>query len=212
MTRPALLALLLLSVAACRRGTDVTVHVATPPADTVAPIVPPAPATPAPATPAAAPDTTASARPALALDPEGLRLVTTSTGSTRLVAFGTPQADAVRGLRTALGAPTEESANDECPAGPLEFASFRSGVTAWFQNGAFVGWGVDERTDRTMRTMAGVGVGTTRRGLDSVVTATVAESTLGTEFDAGGLYGILSGPRPTDRIVYLWAGIGCNFR
>ncbi|QLQ12939.1 MAG: hypothetical protein HZY74_06035 [Brevundimonas sp.] len=44
----------------------------------------------APATEAAPAKTDATAAPAFALDPEGLRIVNTETGASRLIAFGTP--------------------------------------------------------------------------------------------------------------------------
>jgi hypothetical protein len=40
----------------------------------------------------------------------------------------------------------------------------------------------------------------------------VQESTLGHEFDAGGLFGVLDGSSPGARIDVLWAGASCTFR
>jgi hypothetical protein len=60
--------------------------------------------------------------------------------------------------------------------------------------------------------MSGVRVGSTRAELEAAYAAEVAESTLGTEFNAGGLGGLLSGPGKDARITDLWAGINCFFR
>lgn len=164
-----------------------------------------APATPAAETPAEAP---AAAAPALALDGDGFRLVDPDSGSTRLLAFGAPIDQAVTALTAARGAPTEQGQNPECGAGPLDFANFGDGLTVWSQDGLFVGWAVNQAG---LSTMNGIAVGATRAQLEGSGTeVSVQQTTLGTEFAAGEIYGLLDGPQGA--VANLWAGISCNFR
>jgi hypothetical protein len=147
----------------------------------------------------------------LALDGEGLRLVDTSSGGTRLLAFETP-ADQVLSALGRLGrAEPERSTNDECGAGRLDFAEWPDGFRIVLQEDRFVGWFLGEATPG-LATMSGVRVGSTRAELEAAYAADIAETTLGTEFNAGGLGGLLSGPGKDARITDLWAGTNCFFR
>jgi hypothetical protein len=145
----------------------------------------------------------------LALDGEGLRLVAGGTGSTRLIPFETPEAQVLATLQPLRGAPTERATNEECGAGPLSFADWSDDFQLVFQEGRFVGWSTDERG---LTTMSGVGVGSTRAELLGAYAADIGESTLGTEFSAGGLGGLLSGPGAAARVTTIWAGTICAFR
>jgi hypothetical protein len=60
--------------------------------------------------------------------------------------------------------------------------------------------------------MNGIGVGSTRAQLDAAFDPQITQSSLGTEFSAAGLGGVLESPAPTARITSLWAGTGCIFR
>jgi hypothetical protein len=62
------------------------------------------------------------------------------------------------------------------------------------------------------RTTAGIGIGSTRRELDAAYQAEVAESTLGQEFTAGEIGGLLTSAAPDGRVEALWAGMTCHFR
>src|SRR3546814_13009983 len=66
--------------------------------------------------------------------------------------------------------------------------------------------------DDGLGTMAGITRGSTRSDLESAYAAEVGETTLGTEFTAGGLSGLLDGNGPTAYITTLWAGTTCAFR
>ncbi|MBX3480686.1 MAG: hypothetical protein KF842_09805 [Caulobacter sp.] len=183
-----------------------------PPAAPKTPQPPAAPAAPqAPETPAAMPaEPPKPEGPLLALDGEGIRLVRPN-GSTALLPFGRPTAEAVAALSTALGAPVDRGTNAECGAGPTEIVRWGGGFSAMFLEGKFNGWSADRRKGLT--TMNGIGVGSTRAELfASYGDASVEDSTLGTEFSAGGLGGLLSGTGATARIETLWAGDICAFR
>lgn len=157
----------------------------------------------------------ASTSAVLALDVDGFRILQPS-GSTQPLAFGTPSDVALETITRLQGAPMDQGTNEQCGVGPLGFSAWRDGLIVWTQDGAFAGWALSgwasngAKSDLT--TMAGIGVGSTRAELDAAVVADVYESTLGMEFAAGGLIGILSGPGPRDTITNLWAGVFCIFR
>lgn len=190
-------------VAACGQPSEEST-----PAAAAGPAAPTATAEPAaPATPAAA-----AASGAVALDQEGLRLVS-DTGSTRLVAFGVPTADAVAALSSVLGAPADRSTNSECGAGPTEFVSWPNDLDALFLDGKFSGWSLGSRSDGKVTTMDGIGVGSTRQQLtESFGNLTVEASTLGIEFTAGDIAGILDKDGPAGKVETIWGGTSCVFR
>ncbi len=159
----------------------------------------------------------AQAKPSLAvlaLDTQGLRVVNASTGATRAIAFGTKEADVVSILTNLRGKPRDRGVNQECGAGPLGFASWADGLSLRFNKGRFAGWSVDGRSNgaNKLTTINGVGTGSTRTQLNKAYTVKVSQSSLGTEFSAGGLGGLLSGNKPTDRVTSLWSGTTCLFR
>lgn len=165
----------------------------------------PAPSASAGATPSPSP----SVAPALAIEGEGLRLFDPATGSARPIPFGTPWDQALAALAV-RGAPAT-GRNEECGAGPLDFARWDD-LTLYGQDGAFVGWFADRGAQGRIATAAGVGPGTSRLDLEAAYAVEVFESTLGTEFVAGDLYGLLDSPHPDSPITALWAGTSCNFR
>jgi hypothetical protein len=61
--------------------------------------------------------------------------------------------------------------------------------------------------------MSGIGVGSTRAELQAAYAAAAVDSTtLGVEFTAGGLQGVLESDARTAPIVALWAGAACVAR
>jgi len=150
----------------------------------------------------------------LALDSEGLRVVNASTGATRSLAFGMKEAEVVSILTNLRGKPRSRGENKECGVGPLRFASWADGLTLQFDKGRFAGWNVDGRRSgaNKLTTIAGIGTGSTRTQLNKAYTVKVSQTTLGTEFSAGKLGGLLSGTKPTDRVTSLWSGTTCFFR
>ena len=145
---------------------------------------------------------------ALALDGEGLRLVNPETGSTRLIPFGGAQTETLAALAGPLGAPSETGSNAECPPGPLDFATFGEDMTLYFQDGAFAGW-FTRAADQS--TMNGIAAGSTRAELEgSGSEVEFTETSLGEEFDLGGVYGIMN--EDASAVDLLWAGANCFAR
>ncbi len=151
------------------------------------------------------------AEPAVNLAPDGLSLVL-PTGATRHMTFGMPRDVATRAIAAALGGPIEEGDNQECGAGALSFASFRGGLGLYFDGGKFVGWDLDGRDGGRFATAAGVGIGSTRKQLESATAIRIEDSTLGVEFSAGDLSGLLSSRDPDGEVTNLWAGTTCIAR
>jgi hypothetical protein len=166
---------------------------------------------PEPASPEAAASvaSTSPEHTALALDPEGLRVFDTRTGASRLLRFGMAEEATVSALTSILGAgPSEQGDIEICTA---RFARWKSGLGVWFSEGSFTGWGVSEGATG-LATVSGVKPGSTRAELEATHAASVYESSLGAEFTAGALAGVLSSDAPDARITQLWAGNTCIAR
>ncbi|MBB5709611.1 hypothetical protein [Sphingomonas xinjiangensis] len=153
----------------------------------------------------------AAKTPALGLSPDGLTLVS-ADGSARQVNFGIAQDDAMRAASVVAGKPGNPMLNPDCPSGPLDSVDFADGLTLFFEGARFVGWDVDDTEPGRFTTMSGVGIGTTRRAMERSVVIEVENTSLGHEFRAGALSGLLSAPGETGRVMQLWAGTTCIFR
>ena len=153
---------------------------------------------------------TASSDPALAplvLEGHGLRLSGVAPGTE--LPFDSPKPATIEAVTKALGRPpTELGTNDECGGGGLEFAAWEGEITAWFENERFVGWDSKGK----LKTPGGIGIGSSRADLAPLRGLEVEESTLGTEFRAGGLSGILESKAPDAKVIHLWGGSTCVFR
>lgn len=121
-----------------------------------------------------------------------------------------PWAQVTRAL--AFRGPASTGIIGECGAGALDYASWPDGLTLYAQDGELIGWALDERANGALGTAANVGPGRTRRDLESAYSAEFSQTTLGTEFAAGGVYGVLDGPGPSALITAMWGGTSCNFR
>lgn len=198
------IALAMILAAGCQA--DPAPNAAAPNAQTNATAVDP-PAPPAPAAPGIA-----EQGPALAIEGEGLRLFDRETGSARPIPFGTAQAQTLAAL--AFRGPPGTGTNSECGAGPLDYANWPDGLSLLFQDGKFAGWSVDARSGGAITTANGVGTGMTRAALEGSfgIPVTVSETTLGDEFTAGALRGLLDGPGQSAKVTNIWAGVSCNFR
>ncbi|MDV3457598.1 hypothetical protein RZN05_11435 [Sphingomonas sp. HF-S4] len=147
---------------------------------------------------------------ALNLAPDGLAL--REDVATRPLRFGMARDAVTQAVAGAIGAPIEQGDSQECGAGPLAFASFRDGLGLYFQDGKFAGWDLDGRDGGGLVTAEGIGIGSTRKQLEAARKATVEDSTLGIEFAAGGISGLLSMRDPSGEITNLWAGATCIAR
>ena len=165
----------------------------------------------------ATPNTTAdvalpAGQPKLAVEGEGLRWFLPPDGSARPIPFGTPQANVLASLERVRG-PAGKGVNTDCGAGPVEYANWPDGLSVVFQRGKFVGWGLDGRAAGALATADGVGPGTTRVELErGFATVSVQRTSLGSEFTAGELHGLLDGPEPRARVTEIWAGVSCVAR
>ena len=159
---------------------------------------------------ASAPAPPSAADPALAplvLEGHGLRISGTAPGTE--LPFDSPKEAAIEAVTKALGRPPGEiGTNDECGGGGLEFAAWEGEITVWFENDRFVGWDSKGK----LKTPGGIGIGSNRADLAPLRGMEVEESTLGTEFRAGGLSGILASKAPDARVIHLWGGSTCVFR
>ena len=155
-------------------------------------------------------ETAAKNSPALAVEAEGLRLFNKQSGSARAIAFGTARSD-VLSMLAYLGKP-ETGTNGECGAGALDYANWPGGPGLYFQNDKFAGWNLNERSKGAVTTASGVGIGSSRTDLEAAYAADISETTLGTEFAAGDLFGLLDGNGKAAKITNMWGGVSCNFR
>jgi hypothetical protein len=157
----------------------------------------------------AADSAAATNRVMLAVEGEGLRLFDAVTGSATPLPFGTGR-DVLLGSLEPLRGPAERGSNAEC--GVQEYASWDDGLRLIFEDHRFAGWAIDGRSAGALTTASGIGPGSTRRDLENAYTAEVGQTTLGTEFTAGGFAGVLDGAGPDARITDMWAGVACIFR
>ncbi|HSH44523.1 MAG TPA: hypothetical protein VK966_01620 [Longimicrobiales bacterium] len=158
----------------------------------------------------------------LVLTGQGLRLErgAGANGGPWELAFETPRDTALEVLATILGEPGETGEVADCAA---DYATWETGLTAWFARGRFVGWHVRERG---LATRDGVAIGSTRAELDQAGGVEVRETSLGTEFTLDGIAGLLqsgaaaaefgeSAVEPDGQgavVTHLWAGHTCIAR
>lgn len=160
--------------------------------------------------------------PVMSLDGEGLRLVDPDNGATRPLSFGVPL-DQLKLVTEKLKGPAEAGRAEECGAGPLAYLSWKDGLTLYALDGLFAGWALDAADSPAAKgkdgkplprltTISGIGIGSTRAQLLDVYDAKIEQTTLGTEFNAAGLSGILDGTGAKAKVTNLWSGVNCVFR
>lgn len=146
------------------------------------------------------------------LDAEGLSV---GSGAKReRFPFGSVQADVERAVSEATGKTAKPSSNEECGAGPMQFAQF-GGLMLNFQDGKLTGWFADEGDEAV--TGDGIRPGIPLSGLQSERSVKrITDSTLEGEIeyampDGSTLGGFVSeGADP--RLTSLYAGMSCFFR
>lgn len=140
---------------------------------------------------------------------EGAGLRIPGASPPRTLGFDLPEAATIEALTKAFGRPpTELGENEECGGGGMKFAAWEGEITAWFLDGRFAGW--DNKGK--LKTIEGIGIGSSRTEVATLPGFEVEESTLGTEFRAGGLSGILASKAPDSKVTHLWGGATCVFR
>ncbi len=152
----------------------------------------------------------------LVVEAGGLRSINPISGAARPLPFGLTR-DRVLGAVVAMrGEPHETYSNDECGAGPVDFAEWTDGLVLLFQDDRFAGWHASARErveESAPMTIAGIGPWSTWSDVQDAYSAEKRETTLGSEFTIGGdLFGILDGEGPDARIDLLWSGVSCFFR
>lgn len=144
----------------------------------------------------------------LTLEGDGLRMVDAESGRATAIPFGTPEDQTIAMIGTAFGPADTRAPNDECPSGPVRVASWNKGLSANFQDGKFVGWAGPV----ALKTMSGIGFGSRRAALLRAYDATIEQTSLGTEFSANGIGGVLESDASDAAISDMWAGVSCVAR
>jgi hypothetical protein len=142
----------------------------------------------------------------LRLASDGLRVPSTD----QRIDFGRAEAGVVAAVAKLLNAqPTSSATNGECGAGPIKTVSFAKGIDLLFQDGDFRGWGARAPI---FITTTGYTPGMTRAQLETAGVTGFQQTTIGTEFEVSGVFGLLELPTQTARVDLLWAGVSCFFR
>jgi hypothetical protein len=131
----------------------------------------------------------------------------------QIIEFGTARDEVVAAVSELTGIRGRVVANAECPSGPAEHANFGA-LQLTFEQGRFTGWVLDGPTSPAIESEWGLAIGVARSEIgdedqDPVV---FTEGSLGTEFDDGGMGGLLTGPGPDARVKTLFAGTTCFAR
>ena len=136
-------------------------------------------------------------------------------GKTGGLSFGTSRARIDQLATLAFGPPDEQSSNDECDAGPMEFSRYGP-LTLNFRDGKLVGWLAREGPQ--VVTSDGIRPGARMRDLKVARSARMIEdSTLEGEFeylaaDGRTIGGFTKGEGRDATIDSLYAGVNCFFR
>ncbi len=141
---------------------------------------------------------------------DGVRL----SDDSHTITFGMPKEDAVITMTEIAGEPTDSGSNNECGAGPMEFTHFHQ-LTLNFQQEALVGWSLvrgDDALERSVATPGGIAIGSSRAAVDAAPQAVFEETSIGMEFTADGVDGLMSEDAPDGVVTDLWAGTNCIFR
>ncbi|PIV72995.1 MAG: hypothetical protein COW55_14695 [Rhodobacteraceae bacterium CG17_big_fil_post_rev_8_21_14_2_50_65_11] len=123
-------------------------------------------------------------------------------GTDLRIDFGRAQAGVIETVSRLLGSdPADIGTIEECGAGPVTAAYWTDGLTVNFLNGDFVGWALSEPG---LVAAGGLAVG------DTPPPVPMTETTLGREFEIGGVWALLA--EDSAEITTVWSGITCFFR
>ena len=174
----------------------------------------PAPAA-EPAPPAAPTEEATSGVSAILLEGDGFMPANPGGRGTGLkLSFGAPRATVIAYMTGLHGgtAPHTDS-NDECGAGPVQFARWNDDFTLAFQDGKFAGWWAGEKAPAGFSTVRDIHVGSTLAQVRAAwPDVEVTNDSIGPEFASRDIFGILTGTTASARVTALWAGVSCIFR
>ena len=158
----------------------------------------------------------------LSLTSNALQLINSHTGSSTEINFGKPLDEMVETINKVLQSKVSSiGINSECGAGPLKMAVWKNGLNLIFKEQKsknewqFVGWYLGKASGnlQTLKTMAGIGIGSTLQQMQSAYVIKLTKTSLGNEFStSSGLYGIFDGPGKDAKITDMWSGLTCIFR
>jgi len=200
---PALALAVALGLVACTPAAETP---AAPPADA------PAVADPVPAAPA---DPATGGVTTILLEGDGFMPANPGGHGTGLkLGFGAPRGTVITYMTGLHGgtAPQTDS-NDECGAGPVQFARWDDDLTLAFQDGKFAGWWAGEKAPAGFSTVQDIHVGSTLAEVRAAwPDVEVMNDSIGPEFASADIFGTLTGTTASARVTALWAGVSCVFR
>jgi len=126
--------------------------------------------------------------------------------------FGISRGEAIRRVTALRGPAAATGLSPACGRNPLAFARFGT-LTLYFRGDRWVGWSLaGPRGRRPIESEWDVGIGTLRGHLNNMdaTDPVIRRTPRGTEFEAEGMNGLLSGPGPRARVTALWSGRTCR--
>jgi hypothetical protein len=162
------------------------------------------------AKPPAAVELKVTDQPPFKLSTDGLLMIDPQSGTSNLLAFGSEQFDTTRQIGKAIGNFTGQAENPDCAAGQLASFDYPGGLTLFFQDKKFVGWDFDGQGG--FATPNDIGIGSTLGDLRETGEVALRDSSVGHEFAAGELHGLVDASTPKGKVTDLWAGTTCIAR
>ena len=131
------------------------------------------------------------------------------------VRFTSPQARTIAAVAPVLGQPRAINEIEDCGgSGPARAADYGA-LVLFFQGETFIGWEQRSASDNPyIGTPGGVHTGSPRADLAAALggNPSIEQTSLGTEFDWQGIYGLLNSDRPDARVERIWGGSNCAMR
>ena len=157
----------------------------------------------------------------LALVSEGIQAINAQNGSARTLAFNLDKQQVVTAVSNVLQTSYKDSAvNVEC--GGLTILTWANGLSLNFNKAPgnptnelrFVGWSLNTagNVKSTLATVAGVGIGSTLKEIESAYEVKKNKTTLGTEVSLGKITALLAKDAPNEKVTSMWSGTNCIFR
>jgi hypothetical protein len=150
-------------------------------------------------------------QPVVSLSTDGLTVVSVA-GITKALDFGTDEPTVKTALESALDKPKSTEIAQPCEDGSgRTFDSVRyDGLAVSFLDGKLAGW---SSSANAFTTVDGIGVGSTLADLkESFGDVTVMDSSLGVEFSAGTVGGVIDGKADSAKVTDIFNGQVCIIR